>query len=279
MYRKIVEPARSSHRMSTLEVPGARLYYETHGSGPAMVLITGAPGVADVYRALIPQLAAQYAVVVYDRRGFSRSHLDGPQDYDRRLETDADDTRRLIEHLSAGPAIVFGASSGATVALELLARHPSVVRTLVPYEPPALRLLSDGDTWADFFSAVHDLYLREGIEAAMQAFRERTFAPSDHQHMARAPRNDANAAYWFEHELRQYPPAPVDLAALASRADRVIPAAGRRSEGHPCYEATVELGRHLARDVVELPGGHIGFITDAPVFAAELIRTLADVAP
>ncbi|WP_433509710.1 alpha/beta fold hydrolase [Nonomuraea sp. CA-143628] len=264
--------------MSTLEVPGARLYYETHGSGPVMVLITGAPGVADVYRALIPQLAARHTVVVYDRRGFSRSHLDGPQDYGRRLETDADDAWRLIEHLSADPVIVFGASSGATVALELLARHPSVVRTLIPYEPPALRLLPDGDKWAAVFSEVYDLYLREGIEPAMRAFRERTFAPSDQQHMARAPRNDANATYWFEHELRQYPPAPVDLVALAPHADRVIPAAGRLSQGRPCYEATLELGRHLDRDVAELPGGHIGFITDVPAFATELMRTLAHVA-
>ncbi|MEV4113460.1 hypothetical protein [Nonomuraea sp. NPDC049695] len=113
----------------------------------------------------------------------------------------------------------------------------------------------------------------------MKTFRERTFAPSDHQHMARAPRNDANAAYWFEHELRQYPPAALDLAALAPHADRVIPAAGRRSQGRPCYEATMELGRRLVRDVVELPGGHIGFITDAPAFAAELMGTLAHVAP
>jgi hypothetical protein len=29
------------------------------------------------------------------------------------LETDADDTRRLIEHLAAEPATVFGTSSGA----------------------------------------------------------------------------------------------------------------------------------------------------------------------
>ncbi|MEV4014267.1 alpha/beta fold hydrolase [Nonomuraea angiospora] len=264
--------------MSTLEVPGARLYHEIHGSGPGMVLITGAPGVAEVYRALISHLATQYTVVIYDRRGFSRSHLDGPQDYARRLETDADDVRRLIEHLRAGPAIVFGASSGGTVALELLARHPAVVRTLIPYEPPTLRLLPDGDTWAGFFSEVYDLYRREGIDSAMKAFRERTFAPSDHQHMARAPRNDANAAYWFEHELRQYPPAALGLAALAPHTDRVIPAVGGQSRGHLCYEATMELSRHLAREAIELPGGHIGFITDAPAFAAELMRTLTHAA-
>jgi pimeloyl-ACP methyl ester carboxylesterase len=260
--------------MSTLEVPGARLYYESHGSGPVMLLITGAFGVADVYRAVTRQLVARYAVVIYDRRGFSRSLLDGPQDYDRRLQTDADDARRLIEHLDAGPAIVFGASSGATVCLELLARHPSAVRTLIPHEPPAMRLLSDGEMWVGFFSEVYDLYRRSGCEAAMTMFRDRTFASSDHQHMANAPRNDANAAYWFEHELRQYPPAPVDLAALAVHADRITPAVGRESRGHPCYEATMELGRRLGRDVVELPGGHIGFLTDTSAFATELIQSL-----
>ena len=36
--------------MSVLDVPGARLYYETHGSGPLLVMIPGAAGAADVFR-------------------------------------------------------------------------------------------------------------------------------------------------------------------------------------------------------------------------------------
>ncbi|MGH3803284.1 MAG: alpha/beta fold hydrolase [Pseudonocardiaceae bacterium] len=59
-------------------------------------------------------------VVTYDRRGFSRSQLDGPRDYDHRLEIDADDIRRLIEHLSDEPATIFGSSSGGVVVLEVL---------------------------------------------------------------------------------------------------------------------------------------------------------------
>jgi hypothetical protein len=47
----------------------------------------------------IERVAACYTVVTYDRRGFSRSYLEGPQDYEHRLETDADDVRSLIEHL------------------------------------------------------------------------------------------------------------------------------------------------------------------------------------
>src|SRR3954469_10748811 len=111
--------------MSILEVPGARLYYEAHGSGPLMLMVPGANGAADGFKIVTEHLAAHYTVVTYDRRGFSRSQLDGPQDYDHRLETDADDVRRLIERLSDEPATVFGASSGGVVVLELLTHHPS----------------------------------------------------------------------------------------------------------------------------------------------------------
>src|SRR5579859_2010991 len=104
--------------MSTLKVPGAQLYYEVTGSGPLLILIPGASGTGESFRPLARELIARYQVVTYDRRGFSRSHLDGPQDYEHRLATDADDARCLIESLSDQSAIVFGNSSGALVALE-----------------------------------------------------------------------------------------------------------------------------------------------------------------
>jgi len=83
--------------MSILEVGGARLYYETHGSGPLLIMVPGASGTADIFKGVAEHLGAYYTVVTYDRRGFSRSHLDGPQDFDHRLATDADDLRRTLE--------------------------------------------------------------------------------------------------------------------------------------------------------------------------------------
>jgi len=269
---------RHEIQTSILEVPGARLYYETYGSGPVMLMVPGATGTADSFRRVTEHLAAHYTVVIYDRRGFSRSQLHGPQDYNHRLETDADDIRRLIEHLSDEPATVFGTSSGGIVALEVLTRHPSVVRTLVPFEPPAVRLLRDGQKWVDFFFGVYDLYRQSGIEPALKKFREQAFAESERQHMAAAPKNEytlANATYWFEHELRQYPAADLDLKALKSDADRIVPMAGRESRGYPCYEVNVELGKKLGRDLIELAGGHIGFLTQPAAFALEFLAALA----
>jgi pimeloyl-ACP methyl ester carboxylesterase len=265
--------------VSILEVPGARLAYEAQGSGPLMLMIPGATGSADSFKNVADHLAAHYTVVTYDRRGFSRSLLAGPQDDEHRLETDADDARRLIQRLSDEPAFVFGSSSGGIVALEVLTRHPSLVRTLVPYEPPLVRLLPDGQEWLDFFSRVYDLYRQSGVEPALALFREHAFAESDRQIMGDLTRkggNDrlANAIYWFEHELRQYPATVPDFGALNAHADRIIPMVGRESRGYPCYEASMELGKRLGREVIELPSGHVGFVTHPAALAHAMYSVL-----
>lgn len=267
---------------SILELPGARLYYEIYGSGPIMLMVPGATGSADSFQRVTEHLAAHYTVVTYDRRGFSRSQLDGPQDDDHRLETDAVDVRRLIEHVSDEPATVFGSSSGGVVALEVLTHHPSVVRTLVPLEPPAVRQLPDGQQWVDSFLGIYDLYRQSGMEPALKKFREHAFAASDRQVMAHGPRDPnigkyvlANHTYWFEHELRQYPAVALDLDALKAHANRIVLMAGRESRGYPCYEVNVELAKKLGRDVIELPGGHIGYVTQPAEFARECVQALA----
>src|SRR5215467_13670186 len=142
---------KEGKQMNTLKVPGAHLSYEVSGSGPLLILIPGASGVGEVFRQVARDLSARYQVVTYDRRGFSRSHLDGPQDYDHRLSTDADDVRHLIEHLTDQPAIVFGNSSGALVALEVLIQSAEQVQTIVAHEPPAVSLLPDAAKWWAFF--------------------------------------------------------------------------------------------------------------------------------
>jgi pimeloyl-ACP methyl ester carboxylesterase len=268
--------------MGILDVSKARLYYETHGSGPLLLMIPGANGDARAFAKVTEPLAKHYTVAIYDRRGFSRSLLDGPQDYNRRLEADADDAYLLIEHLGNGqPATVFGTSSGGIVALQLLTRRPSAVRTLVPYEPPVTRQLPDGQQWADFFFQAYATYVRSGMEPAMKMFRERAFTESDQRAMAQATNPadgeqvKANAVYWFEHELRQYPIVDLDLDTIGPHADQVVPMVGRESRGRPSYQATVELGRKLGQNVIELPGGHVGFLTHPDEFARELVQALA----
>jgi pimeloyl-ACP methyl ester carboxylesterase len=266
--------------MSILKVPNAHLYYETRGSGPVLLLIPGANGDARVFPPLAEQLSQHYTVVTYDRRGFSRSVLDGPQDYAHKLDTDADDARQLIEHLSDQPATVFGTSSGAVVALQLLTNHPNTVNTIVPYEPAAMRLLPNTQHWLNFYDELYDLYRQHGPAPALTRFRERSFTDSDRAVMNHAtnPQNGphiiANATYWFERELRKYIRVQLDFNSLTRHAHQIIPAVGRDSRGYPAYQAGIHLGKALNRPVVELPGGHAGYAQDPPKVATELITAL-----
>src|SRR6266851_6002356 len=266
--------------MSTLKVPGAQLSYEVSDSGPLLILIPGAAGVGEVFRQVARDLSARYQVVTYDRRGFSRSLLDGPQDDDHRLSTDADDVRRLIEHLTDQPATVFGNSSGAIVALEVLTQYPEGVQTVVAHEPPVVSLLPDAAKWWAFFDGVYDTYREDGVPKAMHQFANGTVGSVDHQVIEHAMREHANeytlsnATYWMEHELRQYPRVELDLPVLAAHAERIVLAGGRDSHDQLPYQPNRVLARLLGREIVDFPGGHLGFVSHPAEFAKELMNSL-----
>jgi pimeloyl-ACP methyl ester carboxylesterase len=268
--------------MSTLDVPGAQLYYEVSGSGPLLILISGASGTGESFRPLVSHLTSQYQVVIYDRRGFSRSHLDGPQDYDHRLSTDADDVRRLIAHLTDQPATVFGNSSGALVALEVLIQYPERVQIVVAHEPPVITLLPDAAKRLAFLDRVYDTYQKQGVPNAMQQFASGTLGSIDRQVVAQALCENANtyalsnAGYWMEHELRQYPRVVLDLATLEVLAEQVVLVGGRDSQDQVPYQSTRVLARQLGLEVVDLPGGHLGFMASPAVFAQEFLIALKD---
>lgn len=264
--------------MSLLTVPGARVSYEVEGSGP--LLIPGASGTGESFRPLISHLTAHYQVVIYDRRGFSRSKLNGPQDYVHRLATDADDVRRLIEHMTDQPAMVFGNSSGALVALEVLIRFPERIQIVLAHEPPIVSLLSDAGEWLAFFDGVYETSCKQGVSAAMHQFASRVLGSLDHQVLERAMREHANeytlsnAGYWMEHEVRQYPRAEFDLTKLSAHAERIVLAGGRDSHEQMTYQPNTVLARLFGCDIIDFPGGHLGFLSFPAEFATALVNVL-----
>jgi pimeloyl-ACP methyl ester carboxylesterase len=269
-------------RRQTFPVPGARLYYEVRGSGPVLLLIPGGNGDAGFYAPLAKAAADRYTVVAYDRRGFSRSKLQGPVDDERRLHTDGDDACRLLDHLVDGPAYVFGSSSGAIVAFDLLTRYPERIRTLVAHEPPAYRLLPDGTRYARFFDEVYNIYRHDGIGAAMRKFAAEIgagpprFGTREFWRMVPLLRRiRPNLKFWLEHELRQYTRYFPDVDALKSLSAQLVLAGGRESRNYFPYRPNVALAERIGTTVIDFPGGHAGYRAYPAEFAAELVEVLA----
>ena len=267
--------------MSTLDVPGARLDYRTTGDGPLVVCIPGSRGIGAVYHALAAAMASRYRVLTFDRRGFGASALVGPQDYAVRLRTDAADVARLVRHEGNGPAVVFGNSSGAIVALQVLTDHPEAVRLLLAHEPPALTRLPADETAMQMAASValHETYVASGLEAAASIFMHRVMTASDRAALVALAALDperaaANYDHWFQHELRQYPATAFDDARLLAARDRLVFLAGEEAAALFPHRIAVLFAEQLGVPLEVLPGGHVGFAALAPEFAEALCRVL-----
>jgi pimeloyl-ACP methyl ester carboxylesterase len=123
-----------------IDVNGVRLYYELNGSGEPLVLVHGSWGDARSWRLVVPGLAESFRVVVYDRRGHSRSER---PDTPGSVDEDGDDLAALLEALDLAPAHVVTNSYGGNIALRLATRRPEVFRSLSCHEPPLWSLLED----------------------------------------------------------------------------------------------------------------------------------------
>src|SRR5262249_20733009 len=158
--------------------------------------------------------------------------------------------------------------------------HPQAVRALVSFEPAAMRLLPDGKKWSAFFDELYNLYRQSGPAPARTLFVQHCFPPVDHPIMSRTPEPEraptamANANYFFERELRQYTAVELDMEKLSQRAATIIPAMGLASAGFPDGDIARALSLRLRRDLLELPDGHVGYVTSSEEFARRLVRRL-----
>jgi pimeloyl-ACP methyl ester carboxylesterase len=222
--------------MPTLEVSGAKLHYETFGNGPILLMIHGGNGEESIFHTIAKILKAHYTVVCYERRGWSQSIHVGKQDFANRLSIDADDARKLISHLSTGPAAVFGSSSGAIVGQELLIRHSESVKILIAHEPPSFSVLSQEyqDQGNGLTKHVYETYRAHGIEEAISVFTSGLSKGDDAATMtqgmspAKGDELRANLMFWFEFEIQQYPASELDLDKLRVQKEKYVAAVGRK---------------------------------------------------
>lgn len=272
----------NSPMTGTLRVPGATLHYEKRGSGPVLLLIPGGAADAGLYEGMAADLAARYTVVSYDPRGLSRSRLDGPL-ADQRVEVWSDDAHRLLDLVAPDEdAFVLGCSSGAIVAVDLLARYPERLSRVVAHEPPLLELLEDPAPHRALFAEVREIFRTEGVGPAMVRFGEGlgerpaeqpTDLPPEIQEMA--PRMHANMPVFLGHVLCPFSSSVPDLAALRLVAHKLVPAAGRDSRTQvPLYGPPARLAESLGTDLVEFPGGHVGAVEFPKEFAKQLLAVL-----
>jgi clorobiocin/coumermycin A biosynthesis protein CloN7/CouN7 len=262
----------------TLAVPGACLYYQVQGSGPALMLV-GHPMGASGFASIAPLLAEVYTVVTYDPRGFARSTID---DADQDAEPDllADDVRRVLEAVGKVPAYVFGSSGGAVTGLALVARYPGHVETLIAHEAPLALLLPEAEEARAGMHKIYDTYRDSGISVAWERFSSFTGMnigrqEGDADRQPPSAEEVATSERFFGHGLLPIALYQPDFSALQSAPARLVVAGGTASKGEFPQRTALALSERLGTPLIDFPGGHAGFVSEPKEFAAVLRRTLA----
>ncbi|MFD4407093.1 alpha/beta fold hydrolase [Nocardia sp. NPDC058499] len=258
----------------TLAASGATLTYdirgELHGRELTPLLMVGSPMEATGFGTLAEYFTDR-PVATYDPRGIGRSIRDDGTTSGT-PEEHADDIRRIIEALAAGPVDILGSSGGAVNALTLVARHGELVRTLVAHEPPTVQFLPDRNRILAVSTDITATYQRAGLGPAMAKFitlishrgplsADYTDRPAPDPAQFGLPaaddgsRNDPMvgphllSCCGHEH----------DPAALAAAPTRIVLGTGRASAGELCARAAIAFAAALGDEAVVFPGGHAGF--------------------
>jgi 3-oxoadipate enol-lactonase len=105
-----------------------RLYYESRGRGPAVLLVMGLGMTLNAWWRTVPVLAASFRVLAFDNRGIGRSE---PARLPFSVGQMADDAVAVLDAAGEEAAHVYGISLGGMVAQEIALRHPDRVRALV----------------------------------------------------------------------------------------------------------------------------------------------------
>ena len=117
----------SVHR-AYADTPLGQLHYAEAGSGPTIVLLHQAPRSLDEFAEVQQELSRDYRVIAMDMLGFG---LSAPLPAPQTIEAIAESVPALLDAVGSEPVTLLGHHTGAVVALEVAAAHPSRVDALV----------------------------------------------------------------------------------------------------------------------------------------------------
>lgn len=280
----------------TLDVDGARITYDVHGTLPAPdgrppLVMIGQPMTADGFGALASHVDDR-TVVTYDPRGLGRStRSDGRVDNVPQVQ--AEDVHALIGALGAGPVEMFASSGGAVTALALVAAHPDDVSVLVAHEPPLVTVLPDAAAADRALAAVRDAYQARGFGAGMAGFIAMTswqgeftdayfaLASPDPARLGMPAGDDGSRddPLLSERSVAVTAFRP-DLDALAAAPTRVVIAVGEESAGTFTGRTSVAAAELLGQEATVFPSHHGGFVGGEHGYAGrpeEFARRLCEV--
>jgi aminoacrylate hydrolase len=114
--------------MPRISIGDCQLYYERHGAGFPVLMVTGLAGYAQYWRDQLPAFTRSFEVILHDHRGVGGSDNAACSMTMERL---AADVIGLMDALKIEKAHVIGHSAGGAVAQILAIEHPQRLASIV----------------------------------------------------------------------------------------------------------------------------------------------------
>jgi pimeloyl-ACP methyl ester carboxylesterase len=137
-------------------VNGLKMYYEIYGAvnparPPLVLLHGGGDTIQTSFGHVLPTLARDRQIIAFEQQGFGHTADIANRPFS--FEQSADDTAALLKHLDIDRVDLLGFSNGGTVALQVVIRHPQIVRKLIVASALFKRDGSYPEFWAGFAGA------------------------------------------------------------------------------------------------------------------------------
>lgn len=119
--------------MPTIDRDGVSIYYEDHGSGPAILLSHGYSATSQMWEGQVAAFRDRYRVITWDMRG--HGHSDSPADQSQYSEAHTvDDMAAILRACGVERAVISGLSLGGYMSLAFNLRYPAMTRALVLFD-------------------------------------------------------------------------------------------------------------------------------------------------
>lgn len=119
--------------MSTINRDGVNIYFEDHGTGPAVLLSHGYASTSRMWAGQVESFKDRYRIITWDMRGHGQS--DSPDDPGAYSEAaTVEDMAAILRHLGIDRAVIGGLSLGGYMSLAFNLAHPEMTRALMLFD-------------------------------------------------------------------------------------------------------------------------------------------------
>ena len=162
--------------MPKLNRDGVNIYYEVHGSGPAILFTHGYSATSQMWKGQIEALSKDHTFVVWDMRGHGQSDYPAEQSAYSEEATVAD-MAAILDAVGARTAIVGGLSLGGYMSLAFHRVHPERIDALLIIDSgPGFRKDDARAAWNKRAHETSERYDKEGLAVLKSGSAERAFA-------------------------------------------------------------------------------------------------------